>query len=356
MTPRRAFRSQAAACARLGSPFMARLLGLLCEMLDRDTALGARILDWPGDTGPHGDSVPLRLAGALHALVLDGTAPDLAAAYPPRDRKVDDASLRAVLADSMARHASRLLAWLDQPPQTNEVRRSAALIPAFHLLAGQYKTPLVLSELGASAGLNLFWDRYRLDLGTAAYGPADSPVILAPRWTGTPPAPARIEVAERAGADLRPLDGTKPEDRLRALAYLWPDQPGRIARTRRALDLQGLSGAPVTRADAIDWLRGRLAARWPGHLHVVYHSIAWQYFPPAARAAGRALLAEAGAEASADAPLAHLELESDGRAEGAALHLTCWPGGRRRRLGRVDFHGRWVRWSGVGSGPGARRP
>jgi hypothetical protein len=36
-------------------------------------------------------------------------------------------------------------------------------------------------------------------------------------------------------------------------------------------------------------------------------------------------------------------MEADG-GRGAALRLTTWPGGRTEALGRVDFHGRWLRW------------
>jgi hypothetical protein len=32
---------------------------------------------------------------------------------------------------------------------------------------------------------------------------------------------------------------------------------------------------------------------------------------------------------------------------GAALTLRLWPGDIRLALGRADFHGRWVQWSGL---------
>jgi PTH1 family peptidyl-tRNA hydrolase len=68
---RGAFRSQGKSCALLGSPFMGRLMPLIGERLTAETGVGARILGWEGDVGPAGQSVPLRTAGALHALVLD---------------------------------------------------------------------------------------------------------------------------------------------------------------------------------------------------------------------------------------------------------------------------------------------
>lgn len=89
-----------------------------------------------------------------------------------------------------------------------------------------------------------------------------------------------------------------------------------------------------------------MAEPQPGHLHLVYHTIAWQYFPTAAKARGLALLEAAGARATLASPLAHLAMEADAQEQGAALTLRLWRGGPVQdiTLGRVDFHGRWVEW------------
>ncbi|GAB4268013.1 MAG: hypothetical protein Kow0013_18480 [Pararhodobacter sp.] len=148
---RAALRQQAEACRGLGSPFMGQLLVVLADNLRPDSPLTRRLFDWPGDLSPSGDSVPLRLAGALHALVLANDA-DLAAVYPPH--RVEDAALWAALRRALTRHAAAIDRFLDSPPQTNEVRRAAVLIAAGHWQAARHGLPLALSELGASAGLN----------------------------------------------------------------------------------------------------------------------------------------------------------------------------------------------------------
>ncbi len=79
---REAFTYQARACADLGSPFMAQLCDLLAARLAPGTPLTDRLFDWPGDLSPRGDSVPLRVCGALHALRLEGRGA-LAEVYPP---------------------------------------------------------------------------------------------------------------------------------------------------------------------------------------------------------------------------------------------------------------------------------
>ncbi|UYV38603.1 DUF2332 family protein [Rhodobacteraceae bacterium D3-12] len=342
MTLAEAFRIQAHACEGLGSPFMGQLLNLMAAKWHDGLPLAARFAAWEGDIGPGGASLPLRLAGGLHALVLQGRDPRLAAVYPPET--VSDTALWAEVERAMVEHAGFLGDWCNSPPQTNELRRSVALVAAAHALADRFALPFVTSELGASGGLNLIWDRYALEINGKRWGAEDAVVTLAPDWTGPMPPNAAPEIIARAGVDLNPLDPTDPQDALRLLAYLWADQPDRIARTKAAISAQDFS---VTKGDAIDWLETRLASAQQGALHLVYHTVAWQYFPPDAQARGQGLIEAAGARATPDAPLAWLSMENDGDNIGAALTLRLWPGDERHALARVDFHGRWIRWSGM---------
>lgn len=329
---RQAFRQQAAACAALGSPLMERLLTGLANRLEPGDPVADCVLGWQGDPSSKADSVPLRLAGGLHALVLTARAPALASAYASGIDPTD-AALTAIRA-----HPAFLLDWLTSPPQTNEVRRSAVLIATAHWLTARFGLPLVLSELGASAGLNLLWDHYALRIGDQIFGPANPTLTLNPDWTAAPPPHAPPTILDRRGVDLNPLDPIT--DSLRLLAYLWPDQPDRITRTRAALDLAARLQPQVDRADAANWLETRLATPTPDALQLVFHTVAWQYFPAATQS--RALAAMESA--SRHTPLAHLSMEADGQTPGAALTLTLWPGGETIPLGRADFHGRWIDW------------
>ncbi|MCB1335161.1 MAG: DUF2332 family protein [Roseivivax sp.] len=344
MTPlARAFAEQAESCGRLGSPFMARLCGLLSGQMPAGPALTEVCAGFSGDLGPAAASLPLRIAGGLHALVLSGRDPALAAAYPPAN--VSDATLTAALAGAMAAHDRFLASWIASPPQTNEIRRSAALIAGAAVAASRFALPVVLSELGASGGLNLWWDRYALALPGRTDGPDRPVVVLAPDWHGPLPPSTRPHVAQRRGVDLMPLDPGDPADALRLAAFLWPDQPQRLEMTRRAAAL----GSPgIDRADALDWLERRLHSAPQGHLHLVQNTVVWQYLPAPAQARGAAMMAAAGARATAARPLAWLQMESDGNAHGAggaALTLRLWPGDVTLSLGRADFHGRWIDWT-----------
>lgn len=341
---RAAFRAQAGKCDQVGAPFSALLCRVASDRLDPGTKLGALLLGWPSHPG--NDALPLRFAGALHALVLGGHAPRLAPLYPPSRMPSADELWKAVLATIDA-HGDFIANMLASPPQTNETGRSAALLGGFLTVAATAGRPLFLSELGASAGLNLFWDRFSYAIGDASWGPADSPVRLAPRWTGAlPPVGTPVSVVDRAGCDLNPLMAGDTEDRLRLLSYVWPDQPERLTRLRAALDIAAAEPPELSRADAADWLDARLAAQPDGTAHVVYHTIVWQYLPAPTRQRIAASIAAAGARGGSDRPVAWLRLEADGRSPGAALTLTEWPSGTTRTLARADFHGHWVEWTG----------
>lgn len=336
---RDAFAAQARACQGLGSPFMHQLCSLLGARLDRNTAVGRAVLDWPGDPSTSADSVPLRLAGALHALVLSGRSPALAQAWPPH--LADDASLWLAISQAFDEEEAFILAFIQSPPQTNEVRRSSAVMCGLLAVAERFGLPIDLLELGASAGLNLVPDVYRHRLGAAEAGHAASAVLLEPEWRGGPVAQGGVRVVSRAGCDLRPFDLQDPTALHRMRTYLWADQPDRMERTIAAWEIARVALAGVERADAAAWLEAKLAEPHEGRARVVFHTIAWQYFPAGVQARCLELLERAGSVATRQSPLARFSMEADG-GNGAALTLTTWPGGETTALGRADFHGRWI--------------
>ncbi|WP_342076392.1 DUF2332 family protein [Yoonia sp. SS1-5] len=332
-----AFDFQSKACSSLGSPFMGQLMRLCATMAWPEGRITERIFNWQGDIGPRAQSVPLRLAGALHALHLQRHA-RLAAVYPPH--QPGDATLWDAVADTLTSDSAFIDAFIDSAPQTNEVRRSAVLVALGQVLAHHFPGPIRTSELGASGGLNIHWDDYAVGINGQVFG-AQRPVLtLGPDWTGDLPPKAQPVISAHAGVDLNPLDPSAPDDALRLQAYLWPDQPHRLELTRAAM---GAARTKITQGDAIDWLRPRLVHQ-PGQMHLIYSTIAWQYFPETKQSEGEALIEAAGETATDQAPLAWFGMENDGGTKGAALTLRFWPGNVRCKLGRADFHGRWVNW------------
>ena len=341
---REAFRRQAGWCRTLGSPLTALVCGLAAERLDRGTILGRRILDWPAQPGPAVDMLPLRLAGGLHALARRGGA-GLAACYPPHPLPDAGAmwdAIRAALDDPA------LSPWLDGVPQTNEVARSAVLMAGLLVIAHETGLSLALHELGASAGLNLTPDRYDIRLGGLQAGTPGSAVVLQPDWDGPPPPGATVQVVRRRGVDLAPMRVQDPADQERLRAYVWADQPARLARLEGALAIATADPPALDRGDAADWTEANiLPVPEPGVTQVLMHSVAYTYFPAASQARIAAHMTAIGGQAAAETPLAWLRFEPPpGHAEAPTLRLQTWPGGQDRVLAAGSPHGTWIRWIG----------
>ena len=339
-----AWAKQIAFCDAGGSPFTARVLEAVWAAHEHGGALDALLPYWPGNAWA--DAVPLRVAGALHALALSGADAELAALYPPARNAFDAERGPAAVARALAEHRVLVAEYLARAPQTNEIGRSAVLLGGFAAIARETALPLATREIGASAGLNQLWHRYRYALGDdLQWGDAASPVLIHSDWQGKPPPlPAHIDVASHAASDLSPVDLSAPGAAMRLQSYVWPDQQERLARLRAAITLAQTLGVCVEAADALDWARRELAVSRPGRATVLYHSVMWQYLPEPTREALRQVIADAGLRATREAPLAWLAFEVAGADAQCELALTLWPGGARRVLAAAHPHGGWVRW------------
>jgi hypothetical protein len=338
-----AFRRQVEWCASLGSPFTSVLLAEAASDLERDTALSRLIGQWPGD--PVADALPLRLAGALHALARSGGDAELESRYPARSGPAGDGVAAWTVARArLERNSDYFREFLTSPPQTNEVGRSGVLLGGFLAVARATALPMRLLEIGSSAGLNLVFDRFFYRFGAGSWGDPSSPVKLAPAWSGPSPAiSAPLRVASRQGCDLRPADLEDAAQRFRLRSYIWADQWDRLDRFDGAVALARAENVRVEPADAAAWVRQRLGEPHPGNSTVVFHSIVWQYLPAEAKACIGASLDRAGAAATANAPLAWLRLEPDGPGN-PYLKLTLWPCGETSTLARAHFHGASIEW------------
>lgn len=181
-------------------------------------------------------------------------------------------------------HFDRVRAeMLRRRTQTNEAGRCATLLP----LLAALPQPLALIEVGASASLCLYPDRYRYVYDDRpAFGPAGSPVTLECRTAGPVPLPGRPPtVAWRAGIDLDPLDVHDADDVRWLESLVWPEQTRRLERLRGAVRVARDEPPHLVRADlneAVADLVGQVPA---GATPVVFHSAVLAYLPPGAREA-----------------------------------------------------------------------
>ena len=338
------FESQMKAGQSLGSPFTALLCGTIARYGLPDSRTRSTMENWKGDPSTAADALSVRLCGGLHELVLSQKCAPLEEVYPPNHEDLSEDQLHEALVQAISDHDDHLESRLHKPPQTNEVRRSSAILAALSHITEKTGLPIQLSEVGASAGLNLHLDRFQHDINGTIFGEKDSPVRLKPDWDGPALPETSPTIVERRGCDLSPFDLGEADHRTRLLSYIWPDQADRIERLSAAMGVARSHGSLVDREDAVSWLEHRLAEPVEETAHVVYHTIAWQYLPPDAQAVGNRVLDDAGSRASHSRPLFRLGMDPDDRSPGASLRLTEWPGGKSVEIARVDFHGRWIHW------------
>lgn len=174
---------------------------------------------------------------------------------------------------------------LSRRTQTNEAGRCATLLPVLAGLPG----PLALIEVGASAGLCLYPDRYsyRYDTegGIVELHPASGPseVVLD---CAIPAAavPDRVpDIAWRAGIDLDPIDPTDPEQAEWLELLVWPEHEHRRERLRAATRLAAHDPAPIVAGDLREQLPALVAQVPEGLTPVVFHSAVMIYLDQAGR-------------------------------------------------------------------------
>lgn len=324
-------------------------------------------------TAQPGQARPVLLLAAIHSLVL--AEPDSPAArwYPSVTGRPVPAGdpFPDVRQFSLERGEAIAHLVATRSTQTNEANRSVAwLAGARHATSVAHddpERPLVLVELGHSAGLNLLFDRYAAEVvapdgTTTIHGDPAAAVRLRTelRGPGRPDMDSPLPpVARRIGIDLAPLD-LDDADSVRWLeACIWPDQPGRLDRFRDALTVVRAEPPEVVVGDALEQLPAVVRGIDPEHHVVVLSSWAITYLERSRRQE----LDQAVSALSADRRMTWLTVEApgvvpsieapvvadDASAEdrfASVLGCTSVVDGRRTdtRLARCHPHLTWLEW------------
>jgi hypothetical protein len=351
----------------------ARRYERICTGIASDEELLSLIAGAPPD-----QRRPNILLAAVHYLLLSGADEPLARHYPtvaawrgvPFDVRHEPADPFPSFASFCRRHREPIATLIaTRATQTNEVGRCAALLPAFAAVATLARRPLAIVDLGASAGLNLLFDRYAYDYGDAGRAGAEgSPVRLRCELrSGSFPVGHMPEVVWRLGVDRRLVDLHDEDGVLWLLACQWPDHLDRFVTMRAAVDLARTGdGAPVVmQGDVVSDL-GRAVAGAPGddqaHL-CVFHSWVAAYLDPAGQAALVGAVREVAmtrpvswvfAEMPYEVPKLPVPPADAGKVRGATALVLVSAGPENPappavRLGDMHSHGRWLHWYGDGA-------
>ena len=286
--------------------------------------------------------IPNVFFAAVHFLLSEAPQHELSQFYgslcgePRPPREAHHAFRNFVLAN-----ADRLVPLLEtRITQTNEVGRCSFLLPSFafvHDRAGG--RPLALIDVGCSAGLHLFWDRYHYDYGSAQAGDPNATVRITCelRGTVTPPVATPLpECSFRLGIDLNPIDLTDPIARRWFEALIWPEHAGRRRLAAAAID-ELLRDPPVfVKGDAVALLDAQLRQVPSDATLLVYNCAALCQGGPDEEAA----IAKILTAASLRQPIYWLHCENE------EAQLRAIDRGRmiQTKLANIDGHGRRLEW------------
>ena len=311
------------------------------------------------------------LFAVTHDIVLAEPDSDLAAVYRGDSDADPWPGFRSLLHD----RADAIRARMERRSvQTNEVGRSAALLPALATIAAHQRRAgdprrLALLEVGPSAGLNLFIDRFVVDYVDAAgasvvrSGPDASPVHLTCelRGPGRPVLPPpTLDIARREGIDPSPIDVTDADACRWLEACIWPGQPGRAERLRAAISVARSEPPTLVTGDARTDLAPLLDRIPDDVLPVVVSTWALAYLDRQGRLDVCAVIDDHGtrrdlafvtAESPHVTPWVRDPLTGDTEAPGEGtptlLGLRRWTGGQVESIGlaRMHPHARWLQWN-----------
>lgn len=337
---------QADACRTLGSQMYTALFTELLE----DYEMGGRTyaLLAGRSTQPIHEAIPLRLAAAIHRVVLQGNDARLARHYPSVGGKPGEDFPSDFIA-YMRDHLDVIESALSQQVQTNEVGRSVV-----HLMLSHWITTLGVSEfdffeVGTSAGLNLNFDRFYSCFKQLRMGDSSSSLRFMGDWFATEPLVPReaARVVKRRGMDPYPIDVTYPEGEQRLLSFVWPDQRERLQRLRTAIEIAKQHPPQIDQESADTWIE-RVLVKPQDRAVLVFHSIVWQYLGESVQKRFVSALHEAGSKATHDKPLIWARMEPAGPV--ADVRVTVWSGAddmREFHLCDVGYHGQQMRWVGA---------
>lgn len=300
-----------------------------------------------------GQPKPNMLFAAVQFVLADHPEEPLATFYPAISGTTASAGDPAVAFRGFCgRHSDAVIALVEQRMvQTNEVRRSACLLPAFSEVANLTSAPLALIEIGPSAGLNLLFDHYQYSYSGVAFGPSSSPVLLDSELRGEPflLGEGMPAVASRMGIDLNPLDLRNDEDLRWLQALIWPEHDDRRALFSAAASVLRSDPPRLLGGDVFQLLPAEIADAPAGVAVCIFATFVLNQFSVPMLERLRALLLEASLARDLWVVVMggsrFLPLISANSAE-ANLSLLHFSHGTEteRLLAMCNPHGRWISW------------
>ena len=340
----------------------------LYEQIARATATDRELLNFiakAANPNARRGRIPVLFFAATHDRVLANSESPIAAVY----RGESQADPMPLLRELLERESAEITTNMrTRSVQTNEVGRSAILSFAFSRAQRNVTAQTALFEIGPSAGLNLYFDRFHTDITrngefVAANGPEESTVRLQCELRG-PVTPTfltdRFAPTSRRGLDPNPIDVMNDSECRWLRACLWPGIPDRPERLAAAIDVARLSPPQLIAGDAVTDLSSAVASISPADHLVIFSTWALAYVDAKGRDTVVDTIDRVGSQRDLDFitfeeprftpwvtdfdPAVFSQYEGEGTP--TLLGLRSWRGGNctTTALAVAHPHGRWVHW------------
>ena len=315
---------------------------LIYEYLSKQIAMDNSLLKIASNAR-EGQPAPNLLFGAVHYLLLKGREHPLKDYYPsivgtPKTYK----DSFPVFKDFCLNYQKEIEVILKMKlVQTNEVRRCSYLYPAFCIIYELAKKPLALIEIGTSAGLQLYWDKYSYSYGKDdLYGNVDSELPITAEIKGAnmpfllktaPPVTSRI------GFDLQTIDTHDEEEELWLKSLIWPEHNERLFLFDKALHYRKEASLNIINGDGVSLLPQYVEAIPEDSVICIFHTHVANQLP----IEGKQLLLQTVDAIGTERDVFHLYNNIQDR----FLHLDYYLAGKKNEnsIADTDGHGRWFK-------------
>lgn len=284
---------------------------------------------------------------AVHFLVMQNPAEELARYYPSLGGTFEASSqMFKCFKEFCVRFNSRIAEILkNRLVQTNEVQRCALLFPAVNFVSQKSgQSSLSLVDVGVSGGLNFLMDKAQIQYTDGrTLGPPESLLRIRCESKGKPIPPEQdVEIKDRIGIDLNPINLLNDEERHWNLALIWPDQLERVERFKSAIQLLRTASISFEKGSGNEVLPRVASSISNSHLLCVIHSFTLNQFSMEDRQA----FDETLTRLSSDRDIWRIGLEWIGTPE-PELVVSKYVSGRKvlqQKVAECSGHGEWIRW------------
>ena len=261
---------------------------------------------------------------------------------------IDHASAAARVVGVVREEPELVRHELHRYTQTNEPGRSAVLQAVVARLGERHPGPVNLVDVGTSAGINLFLDRFRV----TSSDDGDPLTLVCHDLGGVDRALPVPAIASRVGIDIAPLDLTDADDRLWLESCLWPEERRRQRRLEAIAEVwPSWPAIDVLVGTAVQRLDDALAIGSSTRLTIVVNTWAAFYFSKEDQHAYYEMMRERCATAnvawvSVESPYgidwpAPPTVSVPPRSGGTHI-LVTEPGGVPTSWGWCHHHGHWL--------------